>query len=278
VTAARTLAAALAAATLAATPAPALGGDGPEPLRFEPRTDLAITGAAALLWIGSELAKDRLAPSTCRFCGTNALDARFREWAVVGDLGAARRTSDVLAFGALPAAIAAHQLLAARGAGGDLEDGLVDVVIVVQAAALAADLNQLVKLAVGRQRPFVRYGNWTDPDRAPEPDDNLSFYSGHSSLAFSLAAAAGTVSSLRGYRSTPWVWAGGMTVATGIAALRMAGDKHYFSDVLTGAAIGAAFGVAVPRLLHGRDGRRASGGAGTQVSVVPFPLGVHVRF
>ncbi|MBU1241038.1 phosphatase PAP2 family protein, partial [Myxococcota bacterium] len=39
------------------------------------------------------------------------------------------------------------------------------------------------------------------------------------------------------------------TLAAAVAYLRIAGDKHYFSDVLTGAAIGTVMGVLVP-LLH----------------------------
>jgi membrane-associated phospholipid phosphatase len=277
VTAARPLAAAVALAlTAAAAPARA-GDDGPHRLRWDGPRDLALTGAAAALWIGSELAKGRLAPGECRFCGTNALDASARDRLVWSDLEVARRTSDVLAFAVVPGAMAAHQLLAARRAGGTTGDGLVDVLVVVQAAAIAADLNQLVKFTVGRQRPFVRYGNWAEADREADPDDNVSFYSGHSSLVFSLAAAAGTVSSLRGYRSAPWVWAGGMTLAAGVAYLRVAGDKHYLTDVLTGAAIGTVAGIALPRLLHGRDDA-PEGERTAQVTVVPVPLGVRVTF
>jgi hypothetical protein len=95
-------------------------------------------------------------------------------------------------------------------------DGFVDVLIIAQATALAADLNQLVKFTVGRERPFVHYG---DPARPHEADDDLSFYSGHTSLAFSLAASTGMVSTLRGYKSAPWVWAVGMTLAAGVGAL-----------------------------------------------------------
>lgn len=274
--AARALALASALAVALSVPAPALGAeDGPHEIRYDLRRDLLITGIGGALWIGSELAKDSLAPSSCRFCDPNALDASARDALLWDDVEPPRRVSDVLAFGLLPGALAAHQLLAARGAGGTTQDGLVDLLVVVQAAVLAADVNQLVKLSVGRQRPYAHYGNWT-ADQGPDPDDDLSFYSGHSSLAFSLAAAAGTVSSLRGYRSTPWVWAGGMTIAAGVAFLRVAGDKHYLTDVLTGAAIGTAFGIAVPRLLHGRED--PEGERGAQLTLVPIPLGVHVVF
>ena len=275
--AARALAAASALAVALSTSAPfpaAAADEGPCRIKWDPRQYLLITGVGGALWLGNEFAKETFAPEACRFCGTNALDARARRLLLWSDVQAARRASDVLAYGLLPGAIAAHQILAARGAGGTMNDGLVDFLVVAEAVVLAADLTHLVKYAVGRQRPYAHYGNWAGANRAPAADDNLSFYSGHASVAFSLAAAAGTVSSLRGYRSTPWVWASGLTIATGVAYLRVAGDKHYLTDVLTGAAIGTAFGIAVPRLLHGREDKQ--GRPTAQVSLLAIPLGLHV--
>lgn len=245
----------------------------PPPLRYDLAVDGAVTAGATALWLASESQKARLAPAECRWCAENALDARARDLLLWSDAARASRASDVLAFGVLPAGIAAHQLLAARSAG-DAKQGLVDLLLVAQAAALAADLNQLVKFSVGRQRPFVHHRNFADPSRAPDPDDNLSFYSGHATLSFSLAAAAGTVSDLRGYKSAPWVWGAGMTLAAATSYLRVAGDKHYLTDVLTGAALGTAAGIALPRLLHPRkDGASASTAA-----VTAAPLGVVVAF
>jgi len=262
-------AAALVAASLAAAARAEL-----PPLRHDARVDGALTAGAAVFWLSTELAKGKLAPSSCRWCGENRLDAGARNLLVWGYGDHAARASDVTAFGLLPAALAAHQLLAARAAG-DAKEGLVDLLIVAEAAALSLDLNQVVKLSAGRQRPFVHHGNWRDPDRRPDADDNLSFYSGHSTLAFSLAAAAGTVSDLRGYESAPWVWGAGMTIAAAVGYLRIAADKHYLTDVLTGAALGTAAGVALPRLLHGRKDSAAGAPAAT---VTPVPLGVVVVF
>ncbi|HSP77464.1 MAG TPA: phosphatase PAP2 family protein, partial [Myxococcaceae bacterium] len=84
-------------------------------------------------------------------------------------------------------------------------------------------------------------------------DNNVSFYSGHTSLAFSLVTAAGTVSELRGYRNRWLIWAVGLPAAAATGMLRMAADKHYLTDVLVGAAAGSLFGVGVPLLLHGRE-------------------------
>jgi membrane-associated phospholipid phosphatase len=242
----------------------------PPPLHYDAARDVAITAGATALWVSSELAKGRLAPPSCRWCTENALDAGARDRLLWSQPDRAARASDVLAFGVLPAGIAAHQLLAARAAG-SAKEGLVDLLIVAEAAALSMDLNQVVKFTTGRQRPFVHHA---PAGRSPDPDDNLSFYSGHATLTFSLAAAAGTVSDLRGYRSAPWVWGAGMTLAATVSYLRVAGDRHYLTDALTGAALGTAAGIALPRLLHGRK----DGPGSASAAVTAAPLGVVVVF
>jgi membrane-associated phospholipid phosphatase len=250
--------------------APAARAEEPIPLRHDLALDLAITGSALAFTGLTELLKDELAPAHCRFCGTNALDAGARRLLVLGHGDQARTASDVVVLGLLPA-VAAHQLLAARAAG-DVREGARDLLYVLEATAIATSITQVTKLAVGRERPFVHYGNYSDPGRRPRSDDNVSFFSGHTSMAFSLAAAAGTVSDLRGYRSAPWVWGAGLTLATAAGYLRIAADQHYLTDVLVGAAVGTAVGVAVPRLLHPREDRPGSGRAG--VTLVPVPIGV----
>jgi membrane-associated phospholipid phosphatase len=246
-----TRAVALLAALLAA---PMAAAEGPNALRYELKLDVPITLAAIGAWVGTELAKERLAPETCRFCEPNRLDTAIRNTVAWRDPSSARRVSDAIAFAVLPAAMVAHQLLAANREG-DLGAGWVDVLVVAEATALAADLNQLVKFNAARERPFVHFG---DPARQHDPDDHLSFYSGHTSLAFSIASSAGMVSTLRGYRSAPWVWGVGMPLAASVGWLRMAGDMHCFSDVLVGAVVGTAMGAGLPWLLH-RD-RSASKG------------------
>jgi membrane-associated phospholipid phosphatase len=130
-------------------------------------------------------------------------------------------------------------------------------------------LNQGVKFAVGRERPFAHVLSEDEKLLTDHPEDNnLSFYSGHASSAFALAVAAGTVAELRGYPNRGWVWAVGLPLAATTALLRMAADKHYLSDVAVGALVGSAFGVAVPLLLHGRQ---APVGSGATLRVSPGP-------
>jgi membrane-associated phospholipid phosphatase len=268
---ARAAALALLAAAPALSPARA---EAPEPIHYDLRVDIPVTTAAAAIWIGTELAKDHLAPATCRWCAGNALDDHVRDALIWQDRNAAKRASDGVAFALIPVAALGQDLLAARAAG-DTRAAAVDGLVVLQAVALAADVNQIVKLSVGRQRPFVRFGD--DPSRAPTSDDNLSFYSGHTSLAFSFVAATATVAQLRGYRTAPWVWAIGLPLAAAAGYFRIAGDMHYLTDVLAGAAVGTAMGVAVPRLLHGRE-PAASDPAAPRLTVAPFPLGVSGTF
>jgi membrane-associated phospholipid phosphatase len=106
-----------------------------------------------------------------------------------------------------------------------------------------------LKYAAARKRPCVRE---LPPGTALEGGDNLSFPSGHTALAFSLATASGTVATLRGYRSAPYVWGAGMALAAFTGYLRMAADQHYASDVVVGALVGSLVGWAVPYLLHRR--------------------------
>jgi membrane-associated phospholipid phosphatase len=254
---------------LAASPAAA--ADAPYPIRYDVAWDAGVTAAAAAVWVGTELAKPSLAPARCRWCEPGPLDAAAREEVVWRAPARALRISDVLAFGLLPAGIAAHQL-AAAGRGGDVEAGLVDLLVVAEATALTADLTQLAKFASGRRRPGALHGA---AGRAATPDDDLSFFSGHTSVAFSLAASAGTVSTLRGYRSAPWVWAAGLGAAAAVGWLRMAGDAHWLTDVLAGAAVGTAMGIAIPRLLHPREADASGAG---QAAAAPAAVGFAAAF
>lgn len=256
-------------------------------LRYSVAIDVPITAAAALAWVIPELAKNALTGPTCRFCernpdGTrsvNGLDTAVRDAFRWSSPNTAATISDVIGYGVAPASAIGLTILVGRLQGGGSERDLWplwDSLIIAETAALAMDVNQLTKFIALRERP--RYQFATDAERAmvvPPGDEILSFFSGHTTFTFALATSAGMVSTMRGYRLAPVVWATGMVLATSAAYLRMAADRHYFTDVLTGMVVGAGMGVLLPWLAHrplfarGNDVRvsvaSVAGGAGLNV-------------
>ena len=219
-------------------------------LRYDWRVDGAITAAAFAFWGGTQLFESRLAPAECRWCDPGSLDASVRGTLRWNDTSAANLASNLGAYLFVPLtslgllALDAHR----EGRQGELPgDGLV----IAEAVALNGALTQIVKFAAGRERPFV---NALPADQKPltahPADNNVSFYSSHTSFAFSLAVSTATVASMRHYRWAPVIWAVGLAGAATVGYLRIAADQHYFTDVLVGAAAGSAIGFAVPYGFH----------------------------
>lgn len=262
---------------LAASAARAAGPDVHE-LRHDVAIDAAVAVTATALVVGSELGKADLSPDRCRWCdrdaqGQDDLDAPDRaarsalRW---DDTRLAARISDGLGFVGAPLTAFGTLFVAASHDGGRKGYAL-DALLLYETVAIAAVTNQIVKFTVARERPFAHArGNSPEPRTARKADENLSFYSGHTSLTFTLAAAAGTLAHLRGYRLAPLVWAAGLPIAGTAGYLRIAADKHYLSDVLVGAVVGTAIGILVPIAFHGRrDEASGSIAPGT----VAAPLG-----
>ena len=130
------------------------------------------------------------------------------------------------------------------------EPGLSRSAVHVGIALLAAGVaNGGLKYSVGRERPAGG-----DPDEFhPFSSSNLwqSFPSGHAVVAFSMATAVAMEA-----HSAP-VTVLGYTAASMVAWSRIYKDKHWTSDVVGGALVGAAASHAALILLH----RRAPHGA-----------------
>lgn len=136
------------------------------------------------------------------------------------------------------------------------------LLIDLQAHAFAQGLTTIFKHAVGRERPMAR-GCREDPERRrmdpacdSRPDPNIapeSFFSGHTSLAFTSAALIclhHTELGLFGQEGDATACATAMTLASTVGVLRILADRHYASDVLLGAGVGILSGWLVPWLLH----------------------------
>ncbi len=228
-------------------------------LRYDTRIDAPIALGATALVVASNVLKDWLAPRTCRLCdrnadgsdALNALDASVRRSLRWNDMSAANSASNVTGFAIAPAA-SLGVCEAAAAVDNRSREGPANALVVFEAAALAATLDQAVKFLVARQRPFAHFRDPAAgaPGGTAAADESLSFYSGHTSLDFSLAVASGTIASMRGYRLAPAVWVAALPIAAFTGYLRIAADKHYFTDVLAGAAIGSAIGFLVPFVFH----------------------------
>jgi membrane-associated phospholipid phosphatase len=246
-------------------------------LGYRHAVDLPILFVAGATWITTEALRSEIAPTQCKWCNVNQVDEATREALRFADAEAAADTSDVLAYGLVPATFLALELAAVAKAGAFrvLHE---DLIIVFESIAVSAAITQGIKFGTGRQRPYAHFAATPIPF-AEDPDQNLSFVSGHTALAFSTVVAGGTVTTMRGYELAPVVWAVGVPMATFTGYLRIAGDRHYLSDVLVGAAVGATAGFVLPFALHHprfglltrRDRRRAF-----EIALWPTPRGFRV--
>jgi membrane-associated phospholipid phosphatase len=233
--------------------------DGEKPqLRYNLPVDVGVTLGAGSLALTLELFSSKINPKTCRWCDRdsngkdtlNAFDAWVRNSLRWSNTTAANRASGVFSYGLAPVAgLGLGALLSWHE--NRLHNFPVDVLIVSEAAMLSINLDQITKIAAGRERPFVHFRSASERDATHSNGDDLSFYSGHTSFAFALATSAGTVASMRRYRWAPVMWVTGMALAATSGYLRIAADRHYATDVLAGAVVGSAIGFGVPYFAHG---------------------------
>ncbi len=108
-------------------------------------------------------------------------------------------------------------------------DRAASLVRIAKGAAAAGAAAGVVKIVVGRARPFQTPG---DQDVIRPFSGNTSFPSGHAAFAFGLAAAIDRETSARW---VPWVV---YPLAGLVGWSRIRDDQHWTSDVVAGAALG----------------------------------------
>jgi undecaprenyl-diphosphatase len=159
---------------------------------------------------------------------------------------------------------------------GDTKQALAYPVMYAESFLLSFGTVQILKHAVGRNRPYM-YENKGVP--AGQDDEfNKSFPSGASAYSF-LAAGFVTAAFLWDFPGSNWkipAIAGTYAFAAAVGAARIATGAHFFSDVVVGAAIGSLFGYLVP-FLHRKinDNNSTSGHA---AALRPAPAGMVFSF
>jgi membrane-associated phospholipid phosphatase len=128
-----------------------------------------------------------------------------------------------------------------------------------------------LKFLFPRVRPWVYLAPVTGS--VPEVwEGNDSFPSGHSTMVFAAAAFGVTVAVLDLPSGSPWLIpfaATEVSLAVATASLRVFSGMHFMTDVIAGAALGTAIGIALP-LVHGTW---TGGSVGKYaVSILDLPL------
>lgn len=118
------------------------------------------------------------------------------------------------------------------------------------AALLAQGVTQATKYLTKVPRPINR--------------SSFSFPSGHTSVAFALAAV--TSRELK----TPWVSTVSYALATTTALLRLANNEHWLSDVVAGAGLGIIAGELTCRLFEKMKKYDVLSGNHNSVSFIPY--------
>ena len=122
-------------------------------------------------------------------------------------------------------------------------------VMYAEALVLSFGTKELIKHLVTRERPYM-YDPDTPQSLVESDKHDKSFLSGHTTYAFTGAAFASYVFCKYNPESK-WripVIAASFSLATATAALRVASGNHFMTDVIAGALLGTAIGIAVPAL------------------------------
>ncbi|MBT3254214.1 MAG: phosphatase PAP2 family protein [Candidatus Marinimicrobia bacterium] len=160
---------------------------------------------------------------------------RDKLWAGLNKQDGARTWSDRLIYGFSMSSLLWGPMLA--------EDKELALLINARVFAANSIMTSLVKIGAARERPYHYFGT-----RSSEGSkDFTSFFSGHSSVAFSQAVANSMILSRSYPQYESAIWSGLLGVAGLTAYLRVAGDMHYFTDILAGAITGSLIAWTVTR-------------------------------
>jgi membrane-associated phospholipid phosphatase len=262
------------------TPEPAAREREPLPdIRFRLDIDLPLFVGFAAVWGVTEGFKAQVAPDECRWCSPGPVARSTASALVWRNSEAAALTSDLVAYAGIPLT-ALTLTLVGVGREGEWRRIHEDLLVALEAVALTAALTNGIKMATARTRPYAIHAAEPIPFDE-DPDQYMSFPSGHTSFAFSLATSFASVATLRGRKLAPLYWGLGVPAAAFVGYLRMAGDRHWLGDVLFGAGLGTLVGVGMPWLFHHpRSGliprKTTKAKKARTISVMPTPRGLSV--
>ncbi len=133
----------------------------------------------------------------------------------------------------------------------DRRNTLILYLLYAEAIGLNGSINLMVKELSDRKRPLLFNPGLTEEQKLEGRHKNLkSFYSGHTSTAFTAAVFLSKMYHDLRPRSTSraWIWAISLVMAGTVGYFRYEAGKHFPTDVITGAVMGSFFGYGIPAL------------------------------
>ena len=126
---------------------------------------------------------------------------------------------------------------------------ITDAVILQEALMISSTMSSYAKSFPIHSTPLT-YDSRVSAAEKRIPQNVSSFFSNHTATAFTTAVFTGYTYQLRhpGSKTVPWVWGTSLGLAAGVGGLRILSGKHFPSDVIAGAAVGALSGYLVPRM------------------------------
>ena len=158
----------------------------------------------------------------------NQVDQFFRnqvKWSA-NKMDRAASISDLLLYGAFVGTIPLIPVISNKNYSEALKMSL-------NVISLNGIITNIVKMTVKRQRPDSFYKTRADAD-----DSFRSFFSGHTSTTFALGTSNAILLSEAYPEKKELIWFANLSLATATGYLRIAGDKHYLSDVFCGGIVG----------------------------------------
>ena len=157
---------------------------------------------------------------TCSWCEPTGFDTWVRKGLVASQPKAPALASHVLSIGVVPAGVLAGLLGSAISEGHE-SSAWQDAWIMLNTFVLTTGITDGTKKLAARERPGFYYGRQTLTEAGDLAGErNLSFFSGDTAWAFSLAASGSALAFLHGYRMAPWIAAGSGAAASAAGLLQ----------------------------------------------------------
>ncbi len=197
------------------------------------------------------------------------------------DRRVARTTSDVLAGVVVSYPLVVETGMNVMWAKSSPRVGLEIGAMQLEVLGLTAALVNTSKWVFGRERPYGRLCGTelsASSEDCVDSDRYVSYFSGHSAFTFASASAVCVQHVRWGLWGDVPSWipcSTGYALAATTALLRVGADRHYVSDIVTGAAVGTAVGLLVP-WFHYRSKPKSEHAGELRWNVAVFGTGVNV--